>query len=206
MVIRLQIRDKSLIKNRLPRFKLHLRPRSLVLPSDEPTPDLPPNKTIVEVFGDYLAYLYQCTKTFIQETHAGGQRLWTSLERGAEFVLTHPNGWQGAQQAQMRKAAIHGGLITDSQEDQARIHFVTEGEASLHYCIGNNYAVDVIKVKNISPIQLCHLSLNRYKQSGKGVIIVDAGGGTIDLSAYYMKTAPSVFEEIAPAVCASHRV
>ncbi|KAJ8585540.1 hypothetical protein M405DRAFT_705987, partial [Rhizopogon salebrosus TDB-379] len=33
-----------------------------------------------------------------------------------------------------------------------------------------------------------------------GVVIVDAGGGTIDVSAYHMTTAPS-FEEIAPAEC-----
>jgi hypothetical protein len=38
-------------------------------------------------------------------------------------------------------------------------------------------------------------------QSGQGVIIVDAGGGTIDLSAYYMKQRSSAFEEIAPALC-----
>jgi hypothetical protein len=40
-------------------------------------------------------------------------------------------------------------------------------------------------------------------QSGQGVIIVDAGGGTIDLSAYFMKDSPSTFEEIAPALCVS---
>jgi molecular chaperone DnaK (HSP70) len=39
-------------------------------------------------------------------------------------------------------------------------------------------------------------------QDDKGVIIVDAGGGTIDVSAYHMTTAPS-FEEIAPAECKS---
>jgi hypothetical protein len=33
------------------------------------------------------------------------------------------------------------------------------------------------------------------------VIIVDAGGGTIDLSAYCMKHEPNWFEEIAPSTC-----
>jgi hypothetical protein len=32
-------------------------------------------------------------------------------------------------------------------------------------------------------------------------MIVDAGGGTIDLSAYYMTTSPASFEEIAPTEC-----
>lgn len=38
-------------------------------------------------------------------------------------------------------------------------------------------------------------------QSGQGVIIVDAGGGTVDLSAYFMTVTPASFEEIAPTEC-----
>jgi hypothetical protein len=172
------------------------------LPTDEPLPDLPPNKSIVQVFGDYLRYLYECTRNFIQETHASGGRLWTSLEGRAEIVLTHPNGLEGAQQAQMRRAAVHGGLIPDNPDGHSRIHFVREGEASLHYCFGNNYASDAIKVLMFFPVgPLRHVIF--LSQSGHGVIIVDAGGGTIDLSAYYMKKRPSTFEEIAPALCPS---
>ena len=115
---------------------------------DEPTeiPPLPANKTIVQVFGDFLRYLYKCTRTYIEQTHAGGVELWSSLEGHVDFVLTHPNGWEGPQQAQMRSAAIHGALIPDSPDGHARVQFVTEGEASLHYCISNNYSSDVIKV------------------------------------------------------------
>jgi hypothetical protein len=109
-------------------------------------PDLPPNKTIVQVLGDFMNYLYQCVQSFIRETHANGEQLWESLGSQVDFVLTHPNGWEGAQQTQMRRAAIHGGLVRDQPDEYARVHFVTEGEASLHYCIGNNYSSDVIKV------------------------------------------------------------
>jgi hypothetical protein len=170
------------------------------LPTDEPLPDLPPNKSIVQVFGDFLHYLYECTGNFIKETHASGERLWTSLEGQAEFVLTHPNGWEGPQQAQMRKAAVHGGLILDNIDGHSRIHFVREGEASLHYCSGNDYASDAIKVETFFPVRTHNIDSS---QSGQGVIIADAGGGTIDLSAYYMKDSPSMFEEIAPALCVS---
>ena len=34
-------------------------------------------------------------------------------------------------------------------------------------------------------------------------MIVDAGGGTVDLSAYFMTLSPASFEEIAPAECES---
>jgi hypothetical protein len=74
----------------------------LTHPTDEPLPDLPPNKSVVQVFGDFLHYLYECTRKFIEETHASGEQLWTSVEGHVEFVLTHPNGWE-AQRAQMRR-------------------------------------------------------------------------------------------------------
>ena len=115
-------------------------------PSDDDLPPLPLNKTAQQVFGDFLRYLYECTRTFIQETHVGGEEIWQSLAGYADFVLTHPNGWEGAQQAQMRSAAIHAGLVPDTLYGHDRIHFVTEGEASLLYCIGSNYGIEPIMV------------------------------------------------------------
>ena len=34
-------------------------------------------------------------------------------------------------------------------------------------------------------------------------MIIDAGGGTIDISSYYMAPSPQTFLEIAPAQCGS---
>ena len=35
----------------------------------------------------------------------------------------------------MREAAIKGGLVPDTPEGRERIEFVTEGEASFHWCV-----------------------------------------------------------------------
>ena len=131
------------------RFKLHLRPAHLVPLNDaEQLKPLPLSKTVEQVFGDFLRYVYKCTKQYIQETHAGGVPLWEALKNHTEFILTHPNGWEGAQQSMMRKAAIFGGLVPDNPAGHSRIHFVTEGEASLHHCIGTNFASEaIIKVR-----------------------------------------------------------
>ncbi|KAF8883232.1 hypothetical protein BD779DRAFT_878374 [Infundibulicybe gibba] len=157
-------------------FKMHLRPNNPTARRDN-LPPLPPNKTVVEVMSDYMRYLHHCAEIYIRETHPGGDALWESLANNVNFVLSHPNGWEGAQQAQMRRAAILGGLVSN-EDAGARIRFVTEGEASLHFCVRNGLFV----------------------QSGGGVLIVDAGGGTIDLSAYSEKSS-SEYEEIAPAQC-----
>ena len=105
---------------------------------------LPPGKSAVDVFGDFLGYLFRCTQSFIVDTHANGHALWRAVEHDIQFVLSHPNGWEGAQQTKMRRAAIIGGLIPDTDEGKARIRFVTEGEASLHACVLNGLAADVL--------------------------------------------------------------
>jgi hypothetical protein len=107
---------------------------------------LPKRKTAVHVFGDFLTYLYRCTRIFITDTHANGAALWNAVENDIQFVLSHPNGWEGAQQTKMRRAAVYGALIPDTNEGKARIRFVTEGEASLHACVLNGLAADVLSV------------------------------------------------------------
>ncbi|KAG2015196.1 hypothetical protein CC2G_008487 [Coprinopsis cinerea AmutBmut pab1-1] len=145
-------------------------------------PSLPPNRTAVQVFSDFLRYLYECTKRYIQETEVNGRTLWESLEGSIHFVLTHPNGWEGYQQSQLRRASVLAQLIPDTTEGHDRVSFVTEGEASLHFCL-------------LSGLE------ERLKKSDKGVLIIDAGGGTIDLSAYRYRAEKESFEEIAASRC-----
>ncbi|KAG5718638.1 hypothetical protein E4T56_gene16515 [Termitomyces sp. T112] len=165
-------------------FKLHMRPKSISGPNSiSDIPPLPAGKSVIDIFSDYIRYLYTCAKTYITDSHVTGSKLWASVESNIEYVLTHPNGWEGAQQQQMRRAAVKAGLVPDNDEGHARIRFVTEGEASLHFCIRNGLTTEALK-------------------KGGGVLIVDAGGGTIDLSAY--GEAPNkkgAFEEIATPQC-----
>lgn len=147
---------------RLIRFKLRLRPRTMKLNMNgmRLTP-LPRRKNAVDVFGDFLAYLYRCTRNFITDTHANGGALWAAVEQNIQFVLSHPNGWEGAQQTKMRRSAVYGGLIPDNNEGKARIRFVTEGEASLHACVLNGLADDVLSVRLpvYSPRWYCSLEV-----------------------------------------------
>jgi hypothetical protein len=100
-------------------------------------PPLPPNKSAVDIFADYLHYLLDCAASYIQESHPNGHDLWTSVKNDIYYVLSHPNGWEGKEQSQMRKAAVKAGLVPDEPSGQSRISFVSEGEASLHFAIEN---------------------------------------------------------------------
>ncbi|KAK0471591.1 hypothetical protein IW261DRAFT_1511451 [Armillaria novae-zelandiae] len=168
------------------RFKLHMRPKwAHTKEINEAIAPLPPGKDIVEVFGDFYAYLVDCTLTFIQESHQNGADLLSSVQDRIEFILSHPNGWEGVQQKKLRRAAVYAGLIPDNVKGHERIHFVTEGEASLHFCIDHG--------------------LSSYIRDGEGVMIVDAGGGTVDISTYSRTSSSSIdgssFEEIVAPAC-----
>ncbi|KAF7760395.1 hypothetical protein Agabi119p4_11071 [Agaricus bisporus var. burnettii] len=155
-------------------FKLHLRPKTQTTATvSDDIPPLPPGKTAVDLFADFLKYMDQSAKTYVGEHHP------TLLSSGqVEYILSHPNAWEGAQQMLMRRAAVQAGLITDTPVDHKRVSFITEGEASLACCVDKGLSI----------------------KEGEGVTIVDAGGGTLDISTYGRRgNSDEGYEEIAPA-------
>ena len=102
---------------------------------------------MVEVFGDFLRYLLECASSYIQSTHANGDDLWNSVKFDIDFVLSHPNGWEGSQQSEMRRAAVLAGLVPDNANGHARLSFVTEGEASLHFSVQNGLPAGAMTVR-----------------------------------------------------------
>ncbi|KAF9231963.1 hypothetical protein BU15DRAFT_67879 [Melanogaster broomeanus] len=151
-------------------WKLYLRAKHLEAShfTDADIPALPEGKTAVQVLGDFVGYLFKHAKAYITEAHTC---VWESFQNNIEFVLTHPNGWEGPQQQQIRNAAELGGLIPAGEEGSLESTFSLREK----------------------PIE--------EPPEHQGVIIIDAGGGTVDLSAYSMKLSPTAFTEIAPAEC-----
>lgn len=89
----------------------------------------------------------QCTSAYIQDSHPSG--FWESVKDDVEFVLSHPNGWEGSEQSQMRKAAVKAKLISDTAAGHERLSFVSEGESSLHFAIEHKILTTALKVWNL---------------------------------------------------------
>ena len=128
-------------------------------------PPLPPKKRAVDILADFLRYMYTCARKYIEESHPNGADLWTSVENGIQFILTHPNGWEGSQQTQMRQAAVAAGLVPDTAAGRSRIAFVTEGEASLHFAIKHGLPVQATEVSfsESSAVNFCLLGLQMIR-------------------------------------------
>ncbi|KAF8627752.1 hypothetical protein AX17_006119 [Amanita inopinata Kibby_2008] len=90
--------------------------------------------------------------------------------------MPHPNAWDDLQQRKLRRAAFHAGLIDD--ENSPDLLFVTDGEAVLHYCISQKHFQFIDK---------------------EGALIVSAGAGFANFSAFSKTSNTSRFEEIIAA-------
>ena len=167
---------------------------------DQMNMELPKGKTIVDVFADFMRYLYDSTEALFKSSEPNVK--WDSIST-IELVLTHPNGWKGPQQSQLRTAAVKAGLIKDTPAEHAHVHFVSEGEASFRFCATGTKAGENLKVCHATSAQSC-VFLTRW-QPGEQALIIDAGGGTIDISTYkVIRNGPLQLEELYEPQCELH--
>lgn len=120
---------------RINRFKLLFGPKRASKPGLHCP--LPPKKTKEDVLSDYLQYLYDCCRDFIEDTRPDGVFLWKSLYGDIQFILSHPATWSGKQHDILRKCMVQSGLLPDAHS--SRIAFVSEGEANLHYIMRHRH-------------------------------------------------------------------
>ena len=165
---------------------------------DQMSTELPRGKTIVDVFADYMRYLFESTETLFKSSEPNVR--WDSIS-SIELVLSHPNGWGGPQQSQLRSAAIKAGIVSDTPVGRAQVHFVAEGEACFNFCATEIQAGETLEVRRTVPIQSWILTRS---QPGEQVLIIDAGGGTIDINTYkVLSTGPLHVEELYEPKCGS---
>ena len=166
---------------------------------DQMSKELPRKKTIVDVYADFLRYLFDSAKELFKASEPNGEIRWESISDSIELVLTHPNGWGGPQQVKMRDAAVKAGIVPDTSAGRDSIHFVTEGEASFSFCASQSRAGRNMKV--------CYTVLSwswilTRSQPGDHALIIDAGGGTIDISTYkVLSNDPLQVEELYEPEC-----
>ncbi|KAI9668524.1 MAG: hypothetical protein M1829_005341 [Trizodia sp. TS-e1964] len=121
-------------------------------------PPLPPGKSEIDVAADYLFKLRQAMRTQLQKTLG---EVFNREERNIRYFLTVPAIWNDAGKAATRSAAIQAGFLRD--ENDNRLTLITEPEAAAMFC---------------SKTGLLNLKIH------DAVLIVDCGGGTVDLIAY----------------------
>jgi len=113
---------------------------------DQMSIQLPQGKTIIDVFADFMRYLFDSTKALFKAANPNGELIWNSTSNNIELLLTHPNGWSSLQQTQLQNAAIRAGIVPDTPLGRTSVHFVTEGEATFNFCATHTEAGRNLKV------------------------------------------------------------
>ena len=148
------------------------------------------------MFSDYLKHLYDCSREFIEVTHPDGVLLWKSLHEDAQFILSHPTTWGGSQHDMLRRCMVQAGLLPDAHS--GRMAFVSEGEANLHYIMRHRHELGLsgdVSYIDTHFLRPSHSYL--YQQNGAGVLVLDAGAGTIDIGSYnVIQWSPVIMEEM----------
>ncbi|CAE6419856.1 unnamed protein product [Rhizoctonia solani] len=155
-------------------FKLHLHPSDMRAKHELKLDPLPPGITLRQIYSDFLGYLLKHTRAYFEDRILDGRQLWERYSSTMEIVIAHPNGWGIREQAFLRSAAVSAGFSTADQAP-AKVRFVTEAEASVHFCIH-------------------HTNLGNVLQPGTNFAVCDAGGSTVDTTLYSVISARPVLK------------
>lgn len=95
---------------------------------------LPPSVRIDTIYTNFMCYLLDYTKKYVEIHVLDGTEVWKTYHSSMDIVLVHPNGWGTAEQGVICKSTVVTGYV-DTVGAVKRIKFVTEAEASVHFCI-----------------------------------------------------------------------
>ncbi|KAG8710220.1 hypothetical protein FRC11_004730, partial [Ceratobasidium sp. 423] len=155
-------------------FKLHLHPAELRSKHNIVIDVLPFGVSLKQVYSDFLGYLLQHTKERFEEVIPDGKLIWQSYSDNMDVIIAHPNGWGIDEQAFLRRATVTAGFTTPEKAD-AHVRFVTEAEASVHFCMH-------------------YTSLRNHLKPGTNFAVCDAGGSTVDTTLYTVESDSPEFQ------------
>lgn len=96
--------------------------------------ELPSGIPLGQIYGDFMSYLLKHTREFFEDRVIAGDSVWKDYFESSDIIIAHPNGWGVNEQDFLRRAAIRAGF-PDPEYSTAKIRFVTEAEASVHFCL-----------------------------------------------------------------------
>lgn len=134
---------------------------------------LPASLTAVDVIRDYLSALYKHVMTTLYRRFDRGVMQMTKVD----FVLTVPAIWSDAAKKRTEEAAVRAGM-------------------------GNEHSLEILSEPESAAIYILKNLDHTHSQIRQGdrIVVCDAGGGTVDLISYDIK---SVVPSLSVVECAA---
>ncbi|EUC60270.1 heat shock 70 kDa protein 12A, putative [Rhizoctonia solani AG-3 Rhs1AP] len=115
------------------RFKLHLYPHEMTSKHGiEPDP-LPPGVSLLQVYSDFLGYIFKHTKSYFEDRVLDGATMWDRYSQKIELSMAHPNGWGNQAHMLLRSAVVAAGFARKATAK--KIRFTTEPDALASFFI-----------------------------------------------------------------------
>ncbi|KAH7305111.1 hypothetical protein B0J17DRAFT_690166 [Rhizoctonia solani] len=154
-------------------FKLRLHPKDLRVKHRLALDPLPYDVNLSTIYADFLRYLLEHTRKCFETTIIDGSEIWQTHSPSMDIVIAHPNGWGPREQTFLRTSSVVAGF-TFAEDALDRVHFVTEAEASVHFCMH-------------------YTNLKSSLHPDTIFAVCDAGGSTVDTTVYSVeKTHPKL--------------
>ncbi|CAE6421679.1 unnamed protein product [Rhizoctonia solani] len=150
-------------------FKLRLHPKDLKAKHGLALDPLPYGVNLSTIYADFLRYLLGHTRKCFETTIINGSEIWQTHSPSMEIIIAHPNGWGPREQAFLRTSSVVAGF-TFAEDALDRVHFVTEAEASVHFCMH-------------------YTNLKSSLHPNTIFAVCDAGGSTVDTTVYTVEKA-----------------
>ena len=128
---------------------------------NEPAYKTPKNRQELEVFNLVVTYLKFLKDDALKQVR--GSTAQTLKDQDIRWVLTVPSIWTDLEKKFMRRAAEEANIINSSDDNYNRLLLALEPEAAAFYC---HHQGELLNVKSDT------------------VMIVDCGGGTVDIVTY----------------------
>ncbi|CAE6415054.1 unnamed protein product [Rhizoctonia solani] len=164
-------------------FRLHLNPKDIQANHDIKIESLPLRITLQQIYSDFLRYLVQHTRKYMEDRILQGKQLWQQLSPRMNVVFTHPNGWGVGEQEFLRSVAVSTRL-SNANQASSRVQFVTESEA-------------------LACFYVHHTNLGNILRPEMNFAICNAGDSTTDTTLYSVTSSHPIikFEEKRAMTC-----
>ena len=97
-----------------------------------------------------IDYLLVHTKATFENKNPNGIETWARLFPASDIIIAHPNGWSVSEQGVLREAVTQTSWVPP-MDLKSRLHFVPEGEASVHFCLAHSGLKSILKVSKFQP-------------------------------------------------------
>lgn len=149
------------------RFKLHLYPPNFLTKRNLVLDPLPSRVPLHQIYSDFLGYLLEIIRERFGTSITRGTKVWQDYYHNMEVVIGYPSGYGTRELEFLRSAVVDAGFTT-SDKARSHVHFVTEAEASVYFC-------------------LHYTDLRNRLNVGTNFAVCDAGGTTVDTTLYTVR-------------------